>query len=126
MRSSVKASSPDLVAHSQEDWPPENMSQAQSITGEILTIKGTQSHAAIVKNSSQVSDGKLYIVSLDIMSIDSGRVRVQLGDAEGEWRKEAGLYTEFIIARGKDIRVVADPNCKATINLSRMSVRRKT
>ncbi len=125
MRPSYKASSPDLVAHSQEDWPPAQMSQAQSITGEVLTIKGTQSHAAIVKNTSSVSDGQLYIVTLDVMSVDKGKVRVQLGDAAGEWRTEAGLFSEFILSRGKDILVVGDPNCKAVLNLARMSVRRK-
>lgn len=93
--------------------------------GEVLTIKGTQEHDATVKNTSQVSDGQLYIVTLDILSLDSGKVRAQLGDAAGEWREEAGLYSQYILSQGKDIKVMGDPNCVAQVNLARMSVRRK-
>lgn len=125
MRQSFHASSRDLIDHGEGEWQIERSAKAFSMTDHVLTIKGTQDHEAVVKNTSTVSDGQLYIVTLDITSIERGKVRVQLGNAEGEWRTEAGLYSEHIISQGKEVKIVADPNCKAVLNLGRMSVRRK-
>ncbi len=125
MRSSFLTPPRDLISHGEDGWQIERSAKAFSETDQVLTINGTQDFEAVVKNTSSVEDGHLYMVTLDILSLDAGKLRVQLGDAVGEWRKEAGMYSEVIKADGTDILVVGDPNCVAEINLARMSVRRK-
>lgn len=123
MRQSVPGGSKDVVAHGDSEWNPLTEPAVQSITDEVLVVKGMQSFFATMGNSAAVVDGREYMVTLHILSVDAGQVRMELGDAVTPWYSEAGMHSHKLVADGTAIKVVGNTFFKGQVNLKKISVR---